>query len=218
MHLRSRLLPPPNASSPVDNRTHTMASNNQALDLEDQMMIVNLRAIKAMVEPEIIDADHRAYNRDEKKALLGEKEAPFRQNLSHPNELVKWEVRKLGGDDHLAVMIGPPLGTYEGKINPRDHLDSYRNLMMMQGYSDEVICKAFWVTLKGSIRTWFRKLSPKTIDSFGELSRLFIANFISCQVKQKNASHLFTVHQKREKFERLRQEIQLGRVRGGWRQ
>ena len=44
------------------------------------------------------------------------------------------------------------------------------------------------MTLKGPTRSWFKKLSPITIDSFGKLSRLF--------VKQKNASHLFTIHQK----------------------
>ncbi|GFZ01510.1 hypothetical protein Acr_15g0001190 [Actinidia rufa] len=39
-------------------------------------------------------------------------------------------------------------------------------------------------------------LPPRTIDSFGDLSRLFVANFMSCRIRQKNASHLFTVHQK----------------------
>ncbi|GFY98091.1 hypothetical protein Acr_12g0006320 [Actinidia rufa] len=60
------------------------------------------------------------------------------------------------------------LGIYEGKTDPMDHLDS----------------------------SWFRKLSPGTIDSFGDLSRLFVANFMSCRNRQKNASHLFTIHQK----------------------
>ncbi|XP_057471965.1 uncharacterized protein LOC130760604 [Actinidia eriantha] len=88
------------------------------------------------------------------------------------------------------------LGVYEGKTDPMDHLDSYKSLMSLQGCSDEVMCKAFSATLKGSARSWFRKLSPGTIDSFGDLSRLFVANFMSCRNRQKNASHLFTVHQK----------------------
>ena len=61
------------------------------------------------------------------------------------------------------------------------------------------MCTAFSATLKGSTRSWFRKLSPGTIDSFSDLSRLFVANFMSCRVRQKNASHLFTVHQKEGK-------------------
>ncbi|GFZ16472.1 hypothetical protein Acr_25g0008810 [Actinidia rufa] len=88
------------------------------------------------------------------------------------------------------------LGIYEGKTDPMDHLDSYKSLMSLQGCSDEVMCKAFSATLKGPARSWFRKLSPGIIDSFGELSRLFVANFLSCRNRQKNASHLFTVHQK----------------------
>ncbi|GFZ19274.1 hypothetical protein Acr_27g0010130 [Actinidia rufa] len=83
-----------------------------------------------------------------------------------------------------------------GKTDPMDHLDSYKSLMSLQGCSDEVMCKAFSATLNGPARSWFRKLSPGTIDSFGELSRLFVANFMSCRNRQKNASHLFTVHQK----------------------
>ena len=44
--------------------------------------------------------------------------------------------------------------------------------------------------------SWFKKLSPKTIDSFSDLSKYFVANFMSCRDRQKNSSHLFTVHQK----------------------
>ncbi|GFY91348.1 hypothetical protein Acr_07g0015440 [Actinidia rufa] len=86
------------------------------------------------------------------------------------------------------------LGVYEGKIDPMDHLDSYNSLMTLQGCSDKVMGKAFSATLKGSARSWFRKLLPGTIDSFGDLSKLFVANFMSCRVRQKNAFHLFTIH------------------------
>ena len=39
-------------------------------------------------------------------------------------------------------------------------------------------------------------MPPRIIDSFGDLNRLFVANFKSCRVRQKNVSHLFTIHQK----------------------
>ncbi|XP_057493152.1 uncharacterized protein LOC130778639 [Actinidia eriantha] len=88
------------------------------------------------------------------------------------------------------------LGVHEGKTDPMDHLDSYKSLMSLQCCSDEVICKAFSTTLKGSARSWFRKLPSGTIDSFGDLSRLIVTNFMSYRIRQKNASHLFTIHQK----------------------
>ena len=86
------------------------------------------------------------------------------------------------------------LDVYEGKTNPMDHLNSYKNLMMIQGYQDEVMCKGFYTTLKSLTRTWFRKLSPGTINLFGDLSKFCIANFMSYQGRQKNVFHLFTIH------------------------
>ncbi|XP_057500864.1 uncharacterized protein LOC130784884 [Actinidia eriantha] len=68
--------------------------------------------------------------------------------------------------------------------------------MSLQDCSDEVTCNAFFATLKGSARSWFRKLPLGTIDLFDDLRRLFVANFMSCRIRQKNASHLFTVYQK----------------------
>ncbi|GFZ15736.1 hypothetical protein Acr_25g0001450 [Actinidia rufa] len=59
------------------------------------------------------------------------------------------------------------LRIYEGKTNPMNH----------QGYFGEVMCKAFSTTPIGSARSWFKKLTPGTIDTFGDLSRLFVANF-----------------------------------------
>ena len=72
------------------------------------------------------------------------------------------------------------LGVYEGKMDPMDHLNSYKSLMSLQGCSNEVMCKAFSTT---SAMSWFRKLSPGSVDLFGDLSRLFVANFMNCQVR-----------------------------------
>ncbi|GFY87395.1 hypothetical protein Acr_05g0010340 [Actinidia rufa] len=45
------------------------------------------------------------------------------------------------------------LGIYEGKTDPMNHLDLYKSLMLLQGCSDEVMCKAFSATLKGAEST-----------------------------------------------------------------
>ncbi|XP_057463267.1 uncharacterized protein LOC130753292 [Actinidia eriantha] len=73
--------------------------------------------------------------------------------------------------------LSTQLGIYEGKTDPMDHLDSYKSLMSLQGCSDEVMCKAFSATLKGSARS----------------------------IRQKNASHFFTIHQK--ETERLKDYV-----------
>ncbi|GFY81117.1 hypothetical protein Acr_01g0009260 [Actinidia rufa] len=81
---------------------------------------------------------------------------------------------------NLAI-LEPGSAFYEGKTDPMDHLDSYKSLMSLQGCSDEVMCKAFSATLKGPARSWFRKLSPGTIDSFGELSSTLCRQFHELQ-------------------------------------
>ncbi|GFS44989.1 hypothetical protein Acr_00g0093430 [Actinidia rufa] len=150
MHLRSRNLPRPSASSPPGNRSHPMANPGQAPDLEG-------------LHSEIHDMA-------EQMRIMNENNGRLMQ---------------------LLAAVNPPLPA----APPVPDID----LMLLQGYSDEVMCKAFSATLKGLARSWFQKLSLGTIDSFGDLSRLFVANFMSCRNRQKNASHLLTVHQKETK-------------------
>ncbi|GFS31346.1 hypothetical protein Acr_00g0016860 [Actinidia rufa] len=82
------------------------------------------------------------------------------------------------------------------------------------GCSDEVICKAFSATLKGSARSWFKKLSPKTIDSFGALSRLFVANFMSCKAEKyiTDEELVEAKHRRRGKNDYKRKELDTRRT------
>ncbi|GFY86029.1 hypothetical protein Acr_04g0007670 [Actinidia rufa] len=173
MHLCSRLLPRPSVSSPLDNRAYPMANTSQAL--RDFIRLGKLGDEEGLIAVTTRSSD-------------AETDPPTR----------KLGTSTVGGEDSnlLQIQVPTQLGVYEGKTDPMGHLDSYKNLMSLQGYSDEVMCKAFYATLKGSARSWFRKLTLGTIDTFGDLSRLFIANFMSYQVRQKSAFHLFTIHQK----------------------
>ncbi|GFY96586.1 hypothetical protein Acr_11g0008920 [Actinidia rufa] len=263
MHLRSRNLPRPSASSPLDNRAPPMANASQVPDLEglhhgihgmaEQMRVMNennARLIQLLVAanpqppaaPSVPDVERSCHSNNRSggrshastEQTRGRRRAPSPsiRERSSSSESSQTRSRKIGDldarldaintgtnapvtVDALVRQTDPPftkrvlgarisskfklptqLGIYEGKTDPMDHLDSYKSLMSLQGCSDEVMCKAFSATLKGPARSWFRKLSPGTIDSFGELSRLFVANFMSCRNRQKNASHLFIVHQK----------------------
>ncbi|GFZ03420.1 hypothetical protein Acr_16g0000440 [Actinidia rufa] len=80
--------------------------------------------------------------------------------------------RVLGARISSKFKLPTQLGIYEGKTDPYGSLGLDRPGRGFENYRQE------------------------TIDSFGELSRLFVANFMSCKNRQKNASHLFTVHQK----------------------
>ncbi|GFY84576.1 hypothetical protein Acr_03g0013500 [Actinidia rufa] len=254
MHLRSRNLPRPSASSPPGNKSHPMANPSQVPDLEglhceihdmaEQMRIMNenngrLMQLLAAANPplpaappvsdlatlivqEIVlkisvptelrrGSPHRGDHIRARDKSTSQKIRDLDARLDAINTGTNAPVtvdtlirqteppftgRVLRARISLKFKLPTQLGIYEGKTDPMDHLDSYKSLMLLQGCSDEVMCKAFSDTLKGPTRSWFRKLSPGTIDSFGNLSRLFVANFMSCRNWQKNTSHLFTVHQK----------------------
>ncbi|GFZ01032.1 hypothetical protein Acr_14g0006670 [Actinidia rufa] len=243
MHLRSRNLPRPSASSPPGNRSHPMANPAQAPDLEglhreihdmaEHMRIMNENNGRLMqllaaanpplptapLVPEVERSRHsnrsgnRSRNISADQVGRGRRQAPsssLREKSSSessktptrsrrgrsPRREPPFTERILRARISSKFKLPAQLGIYEGKTDPMDHLDSYKSLMSLQGCSDEVMCKAFSATLKGPARSWFRKLSPGTVDSFGDLSRLFVANFMSCRNRQKNASHLFTIHQK----------------------
>ena len=78
------------------------------------------------------------------------------------------------GQSVFQIQAPSPIEDLWGKLNPMDHLDSFKNLMLLQGALDEVMCRAFSTTLREMARSWFRKLSPKTIDSFYDLSKHFL--------------------------------------------
>ncbi|GFZ20875.1 hypothetical protein Acr_29g0000370 [Actinidia rufa] len=216
MHLHSHNLPKPSASSPPGNRSHPIGNPGQVPNLEGlhrgihdmakQMRVMNKNngregggvLTEATISGHEISPPHKRFEIWTHRldaintgmnvlvtvdTLIRQTEPPFTGRILRARVSSKFK-------------LPTQLSIYEGKIDPMDHLDSYKSLMLLQGCSDEVMCKAFSITLKGTARSWFRKLSPGTIDSFGDLSRLFIANFISCRNRQKNASHLFTIHQK----------------------
>ncbi|KAH7863802.1 hypothetical protein Vadar_022197 [Vaccinium darrowii] len=54
----------------------------------------------------------------------------------------------------------PHVDAFGGITDTLDHLETYKNLMMLQAVPNEIMCSVFPVTLKGSARMWFNKLKP----------------------------------------------------------
>ena len=67
---------------------------------------------------------------------------------------------------------------YDRSKEPLDYLESFKNLMHLQGVVDEIMCQAFPTMLKGPVRVWFSRLMPNSIATFKELSAQFASYFI----------------------------------------
>ena len=64
----------------------------------------------------------------------------------------------------------PQVEAYDCSRNPLDHFESFKTLMHLQGFLDEIMCKVFPTTLKGPTRVWFSKLTLNIVSTFKELN------------------------------------------------
>lgn len=71
----------------------------------------------------------------------------------------------------------PNHSSYDETVNPCDHLLSYQAKMLVVGAADQLMCKAFFPTLKGFAQQWFMSLPPGSIHSFVELAEHFLTHF-----------------------------------------
>ncbi|XP_024022147.1 uncharacterized protein LOC112091828 [Morus notabilis] len=72
----------------------------------------------------------------------------------------------------------PPILLYDGRSDPDDHLEVYMGHMVLHGYPEEVMCRAFRNHLSDSARRWFRSLKPNSITSWDDLKNAFLTQFI----------------------------------------
>ena len=64
----------------------------------------------------------------------------------------------------------PQIESYDRVKDSLDHLETFKTLMHLQGVPDEIMCRAFPTTLKGTARIWFNRLTQNSINTFKELS------------------------------------------------
>ena len=83
----------------------------------------------------------------------------------------------------------PQIESYNEVKDPLDHLETFKTLMHLQGVADEIMCRAFPTTLKGSTRIWFSRLTPNSISTFKELKARFTLHFIGGGIGIRSLLH-----------------------------
>ncbi|MED6160816.1 hypothetical protein PIB30_054859 [Stylosanthes scabra] len=108
---------------------------------------------------------------------------PPKENSKQPFSLaILWE--ELPEKFKYPVDMEP----YDGTSDPKHHLDVFDNRMVLLNASDVVKCKAFTVTLKKDVLTWFNSLSPGSIKSFSELFESFFERLHHSKKASKDMS------------------------------
>ena len=92
----------------------------------------------------------------------------------------------------------PQVESYDGSKDPLDHLESFKTLMHLQGVTNEIMCRAFPITLKGLVRIWFSRLTSNSIGNFKELSSQFASHFIRGHRYKKSTTCLVSIKQRED--------------------
>ena len=58
------------------------------------------------------------------------------------------------------------LENFDETKDPFDYLEAFKTIMQLQAVPEEIMCRAFPMGLRGSIRVWFNKLESESIGSF----------------------------------------------------
>ncbi|XP_024020104.1 uncharacterized protein LOC112091244 [Morus notabilis] len=90
----------------------------------------------------------------------------------------------------------PPIPPYDGRGDPDDHMEMYTGHMLLHGYTEEIMCRAFRNHLTDSARRWFRTLRPNFISSWDELKEAFSLQFIGVKKYVPPKQNLTTIYQK----------------------
>ncbi|XP_057756155.1 uncharacterized protein LOC130975365 [Arachis stenosperma] len=83
---------------------------------------------------------------------------------------------------------------YDGTSDPSHHLNNFRSRMYLTDASDVIRCKAFPTTLTKTAK-WFDSLPPRSIASFDDLAKKFLARFSIQKDKAKHAPNLLGIKQ-----------------------
>ncbi|VFQ96838.1 unnamed protein product [Cuscuta campestris] len=82
---------------------------------------------------------------------------------------------------------------YSGTTDSQDHLSKFYASMEAAAAPDEVKCRCFLATLKGSACDWFNRLPKGTIDDWDTLAEKFLTHFAANRRQKLPYSHLLNI-------------------------
>ncbi|XP_077222110.1 uncharacterized protein LOC143855951 [Tasmannia lanceolata] len=92
----------------------------------------------------------------------------------------------------------PLIPRYDGTIDPVDHLETFRTMMLLHKVSNGFLCRAFPTTLVGAARELYAGLRPNSINSFEDLVDYLVQHFMSSRRPKKTTASLMALRQERD--------------------
>ncbi|XP_042972962.1 uncharacterized protein LOC122304763 [Carya illinoinensis] len=90
------------------------------------------------------------------------------------------------------------INLYDGSKDHVEHLETFKAHMTLHEFLAEIAFRAFPLTLRGTTLGWFEALQPGSIDSFDELGRQLLTQFMVSRKCKRPVAYLLTVKQREE--------------------
>lgn len=84
---------------------------------------------------------------------------------------------------------------YDGLWDLVDYLETIKTHIILHDYIEKIAWQAFSLTLKEIARNLFKTLNPGTIDSFKELAKQFLIQFIGSHKRTRPTTNLLSFKQ-----------------------
>ena len=102
---------------------------------------------------------------------------------------------------------------FDNSTNPYDHMLHYNQAMTLNAGNDLLLCKVFPTSLQGPALAWFHKLPQHSVNTFYELLKAFISQYLCSVCQKRNISSLQTILKHEEEsiqdfIRRFRQVVQ----------
>ncbi|GJY93955.1 reverse transcriptase domain-containing protein [Tanacetum coccineum] len=86
--------------------------------------------------------------------------------------------------------------TYDGSDDSEDHLTIFQAATKMERWAMPTWCHMFNSTLAGSARVGFDDLPPEFVDSYDDLKKAFLANFLQQKKCIKDPGEIHHIRQR----------------------
>ena len=181
---------------------HKNVEEIKALRVENEMMKKKLK----MGHTPTIDENLRGREQSGNKTQTYMEENSSRPN--HTNFMVSSRAtRKLLRKHPLieAIMevslsvpwINPTIEKYDDSLDPDDHVDAYMTKLNLYTTADELFCRVFHISLKGTTLNWFTCLPPFSVYYFDTLVSKFSAQFVTSKFHHLTSLALINIQQER---------------------
>lgn len=87
----------------------------------------------------------------------------------------------------------PKIDSYNGTIDPNDHINLYLSFLQTQTLDYELLCRAFPGTIKGNPYHWFISIPTGSVTSFVDLSLNFMTRHMGMVHIKHNANTLLSL-------------------------